>query len=315
MKKLYTVLLFCLTAVSFAQQALPFSDSFGYTAGNLHTTAPWNALGTPNASDHILIDGTKATFDGAGTDVQLTVTAPATGTIFYKFNLRVNTMAGVTDVNGGYFAGFAQNTTTFGGTVWTKRIDDTSFNVGLETRTATGASTTYTVTSYPTATNITVVVAYTLNAAGTSDDTARLWINPAANAEANPLLTDTHVGADLTGIASFFLRQDSVTETPAIEIDDLRISTTFADVLSSDKFTTIPGLSIYPNPATKGQFFITSNSGLQKSVSVFDVLGKQVLKANITDAAINVATLKSGVYFVKVTEDGKTATRKLVINN
>ena len=83
----------------------------------------------------------------------------------------------------------------------------------------------------------------------------------------------------------------------------------------STQSNSISGLSIYPNPATKGQFFITSNSGLQKSVSVFDVLGKQVLKANITDAAINVANLKSGVYFVKVIEDGKTATRKLVINN
>ncbi len=77
----------------------------------------------------------------------------------------------------------------------------------------------------------------------------------------------------------------------------------------------IAGLSIFPNPTNNGLLYVTSDSSVQKAVTVFDVLGKQVLKASITDQAINVANLKSGVYFVKVTEDGKTATRKLVINN
>jgi hypothetical protein len=42
-------------------------------------------------------------------------------------------------------------------------------------------------------------------------------------------------------------------------------------------------------------------------------LGKEVLKANVTNNAVNVSKLTAGVYVVKVTEEGKTATRKLVI--
>jgi hypothetical protein len=59
--------------------------------------------------------------------------------------------------------------------------------------------------------------------------------------------------------------------------------------------------------------FIDTNANAEKSVIVFDVLGKQVLNTKTTTNAVNVANLKSGVYIVKITEEGNTATRKLVI--
>ena len=49
------------------------------------------------------------------------------------------------------------------------------------------------------------------------------------------------------------------------------------------------------------------------SIEIYDLLGKEVLKANVTNNALNVSKLTAGVYVVKVTEEGKTATRKLVI--
>ncbi|HEX8563700.1 MAG TPA: T9SS type A sorting domain-containing protein [Flavobacterium sp.] len=75
----------------------------------------------------------------------------------------------------------------------------------------------------------------------------------------------------------------------------------------------IAGLSVYPNPVVNGNLFITSDSGASKTVVIFDVLGKQVVKATVTDQPVNVSNLNGGVYIVKITEDGKTATRKLVI--
>lgn len=75
----------------------------------------------------------------------------------------------------------------------------------------------------------------------------------------------------------------------------------------------IAGLSIYPNPVTYGILHITSNSNEVKSVIIFDVLGKQVLNIITSNNAVNVAGLKSGVYILKVTEDEKTATQKLII--
>ena len=82
--------------------------------------------------------------------------------------------------------------------------------------------------------------------------------------------------------------------------------------LSSASFSQIAGLKIYPNPA-KNVLNITSDSFEAKTVAIYNVLGAQVLSANVTNAPINVASLSRGIYVVKVTEEGKTATRKLVI--
>jgi len=75
----------------------------------------------------------------------------------------------------------------------------------------------------------------------------------------------------------------------------------------------IAGLSIYPNPVTKGILHITSNSNSEKSVTIFDILGKQVLNANTSNNAVNVSNLKGGSYIVKISEGGKTDTKKIII--
>jgi type IX secretion system substrate protein len=82
--------------------------------------------------------------------------------------------------------------------------------------------------------------------------------------------------------------------------------------LANQKFE-IAGLKVYPNPVTNGNLFITSDTNNTKQVTVYDVLGKQVVKTTVTNQPVNVSALNSGVYIVKITEDGKTATRKLVI--
>lgn len=84
------------------------------------------------------------------------------------------------------------------------------------------------------------------------------------------------------------------------------------DMTLSVKQNQIDGLKVYPNPVSNGTFFINSDSDATKEVLVYDVLGKQVVKTS-TSNAVNVSNLRSGVYIVKITEEGKTATRKLVI--
>jgi len=79
------------------------------------------------------------------------------------------------------------------------------------------------------------------------------------------------------------------------------------------KQNTITGLNMYPNPVSNGTLYITSNSSEAKSIAIFDVLGKQVLNSKTSNSAVNVSNLKSGSYFVKITEDGKTDTKKLII--
>lgn len=78
------------------------------------------------------------------------------------------------------------------------------------------------------------------------------------------------------------------------------------------KQNSIQGLKVYPNPVTNGTLFIDTTSDATKAVVIYDVLGKQVVNTT-TQSAVNVSNLKGGVYIVKITEEGKTVTRKLVI--
>jgi Secretion system C-terminal sorting domain/Lamin Tail Domain len=75
----------------------------------------------------------------------------------------------------------------------------------------------------------------------------------------------------------------------------------------------IAGLSINPNPVSKGVFYINTTANETKNVIIVDLLGKQVLNTTTSGNEINVSNLNAGVYIVKVTEEGKTATRKLVV--
>ena len=307
---------------------LPYVESFNYAeASNLGDSPKWTNV---NSGDNIITtgdgsltypgfttSGNRVLLEADGIDCFSPITSTASGTIYYSYLLNVGSMAGVTNADGGYISGFGNGTTTLGATLWTKRVDDTNFNIGLEVRTANAANTTYTTASYSTETTYFVVVGYTYGDIATaSDDTVNLWINPVVNA-AQPAatLTDSHTGTDLPAIDAFFLRQDSNTETPILLIDELRIGTTWADVTNgslSVSENAIAGLNVYPNPTT-GIFYVETALNGVKNITVYDILGKQVLNTTTSSTEINAANLNSGLYIVKITEDGKTATKKLII--
>jgi Secretion system C-terminal sorting domain len=127
--------------------------------------------------------------------------------------------------------------------------------------------------------------------------------------------TITLTGASFTGrttpITFRFYGWNAEAVGGSFSIDNVAISGN-TTVLSTKQFDGISGLSIYPNPA-KNILNITSDSFETKTVSIYNVLGKVVLTANVTNAPLNIANLAKGVYVVKVTEADKTATRKLVI--
>jgi hypothetical protein len=76
----------------------------------------------------------------------------------------------------------------------------------------------------------------------------------------------------------------------------------------------ITNFNTYPNPVTNGEFFINSASNAAKDVQIYNMLGKQVYAKNvIANERVNVTNLNTGIYILKVIEEGKTATRKLVI--
>ncbi|WP_420570683.1 T9SS type A sorting domain-containing protein [Kordia sp.] len=90
-----------------------------------------------------------------------------------------------------------------------------------------------------------------------------------------------------------------------------RYASDIEDALSTEEFST-SAFSMYPNPVNGTTVTITSASNNTKDVQVYSIIGKQVINTTITNR-LDVSGLQSGVYVVKITENGKSATKKLVI--
>lgn len=330
MKKIYSLITVATASFAMnAQATLPVYEPFDYTAGSaLQTQSGYTPI---NTGDDIAVvtgnlsytdlpasTGNKINFAGSGIDTRYDITSVNADTIYYSFLVKINNISAVTDPNGGYFAGFGENNTNFGGTIWTKRVDDNTFKFGSEVRTATGNGTTWSTADYTVGDTYLVVGSYTF-VTGDNNDVAKLWINPALGltTEPTPTIEDQWTAnGDLTSIVHFLLRQDSATETPDLDIDELRIGTSWADVTpidpsASSKENNITGLNIFPNPASD-VLNISSDSTLEKNVQFFDMTGKKVLDMTTT-SQLNVSGLNAGIYVARITEAGKTATRKIVI--
>lgn len=87
----------------------------------------------------------------------------------------------------------------------------------------------------------------------------------------------------------------------------------FFDFLDVDQQETIAGFSLYPNPVRNGAIQIMTQNNLEKSIQIFDVLGKEVFTKTMTNSTLDITTLRSGVYIIKVVEADRFETRKLVV--
>ena len=70
---------------------------------------------------------------------------------------------------------------------------------------------------------------------------------------------------------------------------------------------------LFPNPVTKDFVNIISKFEGDKSIVVFDVLGKQIINTTIAHNKLDVSMLNSGVYIVKIKQGTESVTKKLVI--
>lgn len=90
-----------------------------------------------------------------------------------------------------------------------------------------------------------------------------------------------------------------------------RYASDIENALSTEEFGTT-SFSMYPNPSNGTTITISSASNNAKDVKVYSIIGKQVINTTITNT-LDVSGLHSGIYVVQITENGKTATKKLVI--
>ncbi len=71
-------------------------------------------------------------------------------------------------------------------------------------------------------------------------------------------------------------------------------------------------VSIYPNPANGNVVNIQTKEAGSVQVNVFNMLGKQVITKTVNNS-LNIETLATGVYLLQITQEGKTATKKLIV--
>ena len=82
-------------------------------------------------------------------------------------------------------------------------------------------------------------------------------------------------------------------------------------VLSTNDINSLNKTSIYPNP-TQHQFKVSNLNGTTSSIRVYNMLGEQIIYTE-KENTVNVSDLKPGSYIVKISNNGKTKTEKLII--
>jgi len=87
---------------------------------------------------------------------------------------------------------------------------------------------------------------------------------------------------------------------------------TVADSALSVAQNEISNLRVYPNPAND-VLFIESNNQLIDVVSIYSLEGKEVLNINKVQNSVDVSSLTSGIYIIKITSNENVLTRKIII--
>ena len=310
---------------------LPISDDFNYTVGaNLSDSDAWSDL---NSGDNIVVasgnldysglvssTGNSITFDENGAEAFTQFADITSGSVYASFLFKVtgfqtNGSPDLTD--GGYFAALASSTSAYDARLWVRPNPDTAgttFDIGFGHE---SSNPTFTTETYNVGDVIFVVMSYDLDNSQTN-----VWINPATASFGLTAPTATITTTDnfpASEINTFILRQDSDKETPFFQVDELRVDSTWASVTPSAVASVgrdnIEGFATYPNPITDKRFTISTSSSNKKKVEVYNVLGKKVFATTFSGLKkeVDVTSINTGVYILKVTENGKTATKKLVI--
>ena len=309
MKKFYTLSIILLTSLSFGQTPIsligvnvPYNEDFSGMGATQTAFLPgWTAINVSNGSTLPLVVSDGST---------------GIGNIF-------NVGAGGSEERA--FGTIADATATPAlGAVFTNNTGGTVSKISIQTRMEQWRE------SGNAAVNETIAFSYSLDA--TSLNTGN-WTNvtalnlkekltaatTAAAVNGNLATNYTNMASIITGInwtngTNLWIKWVDVNEAGnngMYAIDNFIISVSEATL--GLKQNAIAGLNVYPNPVTDGNLYITSNSSNAKTVAIYDILGKHVLDSKTSNSTLNVSNLKGGVYIVKIAEDGKTDTRKIII--
>ena len=226
-KAVFCIATFLLSA-TLAGAALLLDDSFSYSDGPLVTVSGGVWVHHSGSAGEVMVSSGRVFLNEANTeDVNAPLAGqpyPASGTtnVFYaSFTVKFTSLP---SGGGTYFAHFKNSSSTFRARIWalTGGAALDRFRLGISSTDASAAGATNTMdlrlnTDY-------TVVTRLVN----SNSVSTLWINPTAESDAS---ISTSEGASTFTVVSYAFRENA--GEGALNIDNLRVGTAFADVFSS----------------------------------------------------------------------------------
>ena len=222
-------------ANSAANAAIVFNDSFTYPNGALVGQGPWLQTGT-TTTNPIQVASNRVALMNTGQDAYAALTSPVAHTdgnsIYTCFNLNVS----AANAAGDYFLHLSDpvaTTTNFYERVHV-RSSGAGYQLGLVDTSGTGSTITYGGGVLNLNQDYFVVVAWNFVGGGTNNDTFAMYVDPTNPVEAlnSTYLTHTWTSATVepaNQISAVNLRQGTAANAPTLTVDNLNVSTTFAE--------------------------------------------------------------------------------------
>jgi endonuclease/exonuclease/phosphatase family metal-dependent hydrolase len=228
-KVVFCISTFLLSA-TLSGAALLLDDTFSYSDGPLVTVSGGVWAHHSGSAGEVMVSSGRVFLSEANTeDVNASLAGqpyPASGTtnVFYaSFTVKFTSLP---SSGGTYFSHFKNSSTTFRARIWalTGGAAPDRFRLGISSTNGSAASATSTMdlrlnTDY-------IVVTRLVNSNAVTVST--LWINPTAESDSSISTTEN---ASAFTVVSYALRES--TGEGALNLDNLRVGTSFADVFSS----------------------------------------------------------------------------------
>ncbi|MGB2483667.1 MAG: T9SS type A sorting domain-containing protein [Flavobacteriaceae bacterium] len=287
---------------------LPYNDSFDYPDGSLISSSNWNNF-SGTEGDLLVTEGKVLVQHGTPSEDAGVSFGAVEGVLYYAFDFSVNNPG--EPISGGdyeYFAMFKDDGFSYRARIdiVTANNEGSDFTLGISSTGSTADTIWPDDLSFDTTYRVTVKYDQDQNI-------AQLWVNASSETDASILGDDESDPG--TSITQFGLRQSDSSQNEGILIDNLSISQTFSETLSTDQIlSSNQTIGLYPNPTNKGFVNITTNVSGQITVDVYDILGKVIISSKIDNNRLDVSNLKAGMYVIKIKQNDIITTKKLIIN-
>jgi hypothetical protein len=242
MKKLLCISCGLLVVTVGVRAAALFADNFdGYVNGDLAGQGPWVQNGASTATPAQVLNG-RVMLGSSGQDLNAPLSSPFSlvdGTSFF-IGATINLSAA--NATGDYFLHWSPAVSS---TIFISRVEARSsgagFQLGYVETSGTGASLTWGTQVLNFGQDYRMVLAYNV-VAGAVNDTANLYVDPTDNlVEGNntAYLSDTWNSAtgETATMGAINLRQGTAANAATLSIDNLGVTTTFAEAAT---FTPVP---------------------------------------------------------------------------